>query len=58
MLTKQKMNYHISKLVTPTESRNTVNFKSDEKILIIETQKGVSAENYFSDIQKWILVIC
>ena len=58
MLTKQKTNYHISKLVTPTESRNTVDFKSDEKILIIETQKGVSAENYFSDIQKWLLVIC
>jgi len=31
------MNYHICKLVTPTESGNTVDFKSDEIILIIET---------------------
>jgi len=37
---------------TPTESGNTVDWKSDEKILIIETQKGLSVENYFSNTPK------
>jgi len=44
---KKKKNYQICKLVTPTESGNTVNLKSNEKILIIK--KSVSAENYFSE---------
>jgi len=33
----KKTNYHICRLVTPTESGNTVDFKSNQKILIIDT---------------------
>jgi len=38
---KKKTNNDICKLVIPTEGGNTVDFKSDEKILIIVTLNEV-----------------